>query len=379
MTVPFNIPLFTEDSFSNLRKMVQLSKFSGDGFFNDQVQGQLKEITKSSHVLLTPSCTHSLELALRVLRLEQGDEVIIPDWTFTSAVIAVLSQGANPVFVDCNLNPPNISATQIVEAITDRTRAVIVMNYNGIGFQLQTIKSICSERDIVLIEDNAHGLGAKYKGESLGSFGTMSTYSFHETKNFQCGEGGAITFRDEIFLNQAKNIREKGTDRSLFLDGKIEKYQWVDKGSSYLLAEPLSAILNSSLKVYDKVQSKRQVLWNSYQAAFRNNLPTHLVEIPNVESDNEHSSHIYYLILKSSDLRNDFLRFMKNNSIQAVFHYQSLSQSKGGAHYGRLAGDNTNSRLLSNGLVRLPLYYSLTRSEIEKIIELTLNFFKDKS
>jgi dTDP-4-amino-4,6-dideoxygalactose transaminase len=375
--IPFNRPLYLRGAIKNVKSVSHLGHFSGDGHYDNLVNGVLKEITNSTHSLLTPSCTHSLELALRLMNLKPGDEVILPDWTFTSAATAIVSQGATPVFVDSNRNPPNISASSVSAAINSKTRALIVMHYGGIGFEMELIEKLCKEKNIALIEDNAHGLGSKYLDRPLGSFGDMATYSFHETKNFQCGEGGAITFNSRSLFDRAVIIREKGTNRSQFLEGKIEKYQWVENGSSYLLAEPLSAILYSSLINFKYIQNRRKKIWQAYQSAFETNFANLGIDVPNIGMGVNHSSHIYYLILQDKETRKAFIQHMNKKSVQVVFHYQSLWQSTAGQFYGKLSGKNTNSRQLSDCLVRLPLYPQLRNFEVNRIIDGVLDFCKN--
>jgi dTDP-4-amino-4,6-dideoxygalactose transaminase len=301
--------------------------------------------------------------------LQPGDEVILPSFTFTSAALAIVNYGATPVFVDIDPKYKNIDVNQVLDAVTPRTKAISVVNYAGVGCDFNSLREICIQNDLYLIEDNAHGLGAKLDGVPLGSFGDFATQSFHETKNLQCGEGGALIVNDPKFFERAEIIREKGTDRSKFTRGEVNKYQWVDKGSSYLLSEVLAGILLGQLQEFELIQKRRRQIWEYYASELTGWTEKSNVTMMEVPPESEQSFHMFYCETQTPEQRTEILAKLLDEEILAVFHYQSLHSSAAGKRFGRSSMELINSDKASNTLFRLPLYYGLQDSALEKIVE----------
>jgi dTDP-4-amino-4,6-dideoxygalactose transaminase len=323
---------------------------------------------------LTPSGTHSLELAINSLDLEIGDEVIIPSFTFSSVANCIVLAGATPVFCDINIETMNIDIVSLQNLITNKTKAIIVVNYAGVSPDYDKIRIITNQHGLILIEDNAHGLGSKYKNKYLGTFGDMSTLSFHETKNIQTGEGGALIVNNKKFDDTISIRREKGTNRKKFHLGLIDKYTWIEKGSSWLMSEISASLLWAQLQDYDLIQSRRNSIWNGYQERLKKWAYSNEISLPVIPENTTHNSHIFYLRFKNKVIRDSFIEYMRENEIMAVFHYQALHRSEAGIRFGKTYADCINSILAEETLVRLPLFPDLSAGEQNKIIETILGF-----
>jgi dTDP-4-amino-4,6-dideoxygalactose transaminase len=352
--IPFNVPFVPEISKQYVLEALESDHQQGDGPFTAKASKMVSDLVGGGHVLLTPSCTHALEMASMLANLGPGDEVILPSYTFTSAATAVTKFGATPVFVDIEMETKGIDVNQVQEAITNKTKAISWVNYAGTPPDIEGLMSVAHQYGLLLIEDNAHGLGGTYKGKPLGSFGDFATQSFHATKNIQCGEGGALIVNNLNYIQRAEVIREKGTDRSRFIRGDVQKYQWVDNGSSYLLADTLSANLLGQLESFDLIQETRRRYWLEYEG----NLSI-LHDSSGFEFNETKSSdlaHMFYFLAPSLEKREKFLKGFAENEIQATSHYQPLSNSIAGRKLGRQHSIPQNSKAFSERILRLPLW-----------------------
>ena len=371
--IPLNIPYVPEISRKYISEVLDGRHQQGDGQFTGRASKILSKIVGGGEVLLTPSCTHALEMASMLINLGPGDEVILPSYTFTSAAIAITKFGAKPVFVDVEPNTKCINVNQVREAITPKTKAISWVNYAGVAPDINALIALSNEFGIILIEDNAHGLGGTYQGKPLGSFGDFATQSFHATKNIQCGEGGALVINNEKFLERAEIIREKGTNRSRFVRGEINKYEWVDHGSSYLLAETLSALLVGQLEEFTAIQLKRQKIFDFYKENLEDWSKKYNYELQFTSPGESHTSHMFYLIAESPLKRDVTIEKLKKAGVQALFHYQALADSKMGARYANLDRTFTTSQKLTRQLFRLPLYFSLSSNDQERVVAALTN------
>ena len=373
-SIPFNKALISESDVSLLRGAIELGHVSGNGPFTQQCEDLLQSIHNDSRVLLTTSCTHSLELAARLLNLSPGDEVIVPNFTFVSTASAFALVGATPVFVDVDEISLNIVAKLIELALTPQTRAVCIVHYAGISCDLDEIVVLCQRHNLVLIEDNAHGLGAKYKGRMLGTFGAMSTLSFHETKNITCGEGGALVLNDATLVERAEILREKGTNRSRFLRGQVDKYTWVDLGSSWVISDLLAALLLSQLSRLSEINTQRRAIFEEYLVELAGWSVANDVRLPVVPGFAEHVGHLFHLRFNSLKTRQRFIAHMASANISTVFHYQSLADSPAGKSLGRVSESLNVSRDAADTLVRLPIHLHLTPDDVRHTIDQVLKF-----
>ena len=342
----------------------------GDGPFTVKASKMISDLTGGGHVLLTPSCTHALEMACMLANINPGDEVIMPSYTFTSAAIAVTKFGGVPVFVDIDNLTKSIDVQKVQQAITPRTKAISWVNYAGFAPDMDTLKKIATENNLILIEDNAHGLGGAYKGKKLGSFGDFATQSFHATKNIQCGEGGALVINNSNFIERAEIIREKGTNRSNFIKGVVQKYQWVDKGSSYLLAEALAALLLGQLESFELIQRRRLDIWRYYKMAITpNNQEIKVMQDP-VNLGSSNVGHIFFLETIDMNLRLDFDELVAKFGVPALRHYQPLHNSIAGRQLRSSdESDFSNTLATSETLFRLPVYPELSEQNLFQIAE----------
>jgi len=371
--IPFNRPFITGDEGPRMTSAMSSGHISGDGSFTRDVTRRLAELCGMPYGLITTSCTHALEMAALLLDLEPGDEVIMPSFTFVSTANAFVLRGAVPVFVDIERGTNNIDHRAIAAAITARTRAIVVVHYAGVACEMDRIMALASERGIVVIEDNAHGFGGSYRGRPLGSIGAMSTLSFHETKNIHCGEGGALLCRDSETHERAEIMREKGTNRSRFFRGQVDKYTWVDVGSSYLPSDLLAAFLSAQLDHFDQIQSARHAIWSTY---FRELAPwaeSRGFELPQVPDECSHPAHLFWMLAPDLAARQGFIQHLRDRSIAAVFHYVPLHSSPAGLRFAR-GGDLPVTVDVSERLVRLPLFAGLTESELDRILEGVTSF-----
>ncbi|MEY3806777.1 MAG: hypothetical protein RIR69_1589 [Actinomycetota bacterium] len=372
--IPFNRASFEGNELAHLSEAIQIGHVSGNGPNTRQVEQILTDIHGSGRSLMTTSCTHSLEIAALLLRLTPEDEVIVPSYTFVSTAAAFLLHGGTPVFVDVRDDTLNISIEAVEAAITPRTKAICIVHYAGIAADPERFCELADRHGLVLIEDNAHGLFARYRGRNLGTFGAMSTMSFHETKNVTCGEGGALHLNDQQFLERAEILREKGTDRSKFFRGQIDKYTWVDVGSSWVASDLLAGVLLGQLERYREIQHRREVVWNRYDIALKEWSMSNNVRTPVVPADCEHSSHMYHLRFGDLDTRTRFIAHMRNHDVMTVFHYQPLHLSAIGVQLGGRVGQCPVAEEASDTLVRLPLFASITDSQIDQVLNAALAF-----
>lgn len=347
---------------------------SGDGPFTKKVHALLEQELGVSKALLTTSCTHALEMAAILLDIKDGDEVIIPDFTFVSTINAFVLRGAHPIFLDIRPDTLNLDESRLEAAITSRTRAIVPVHYAGVGCEMDTIMEIARHHDVAVVEDNAHGLFGKYKGQYLGTFGVMASQSFHETKNFTSGEGGALLINERAFMERAEIIREKGTNRSRFFRGQVDKYTWVDLGSSYLPSDILAAFLYGQLEQRERIQSHRKMLWDTYNLALSDWAQKHGVQLPAVPAHTEQAYHMFYVLLPNLELRQKFIQYLRDLGIYSVFHYLPLHLSDMGQHFGGKPGDCPVTEEISDRLVRLPFHNALSSSEQELVIETILDF-----
>lgn len=372
--IRFNFPYTTGQEFDYMQQVVANRHLSGDGEFTKKCHRFFEEMLNVPKSLLTTSCTHALEMSALLLGIQLGDEVIIPSFTFVSTINAFVLRGAKPIFADVRSDTLNIDETQLESLITDQTKAIVVVHYAGVACEMDMIMEIAQRHNIPVVEDNAHGLLGKYRGQYLGTFGAMATQSFHETKNFQCGEGGALLINDLNLIERAEIIREKGTNRSQFFRGQIDKYTWVDVGSSYLPSDLLAAFLYAQLEAHADIQTRRQNLWNYYDERLSAWAEDNGVRQPAVPIYCDQSYHMYYLLMPSLDNRTRFIKHLKKKNIHAVFHYLPLNTSRMGLELGGQVGQCPVTEQISDQLVRLPFYNSLSQDEQDFIIDTIFEF-----
>lgn len=366
--IPFNKPCLCGNELSYVSKVIGYGQASGDGLFTKRCHAFLEKELGVPKVLLTTSCTHALEMTALLLDIQPGDEVIVPSFTFVSTVNAFVLRGAKPVFIDIRPDTLNLDEAKLERLITPRTKAIVAVHYAGVGCEMDTILDIARQHTIAVIEDNAHGLFGKYKGKYLGTFGCLATQSFHETKNFTCGEGGALLINDPEYIERAEVIREKGTNRSRFFRGEIDKYTWVDLGSSYLPSDILAAILYAQLEARDKIQTKRRQIWEYYYAHLQGWAEEHGVRLPIVPSHCGQPYHMFYLLLPLLEQRQALIAHLKAQGILSVFHYMPLHLSEMGQRFGGRQGDCPVTEEVSNRLLRLPFYNELTEADQASVV-----------
>lgn len=373
MKIVFNKPYLTGKEMHYIYQAVYSGKISGNGTFTKMCQEYFEKRYNFKKALLTTSCTDALEMAAILADIQPGDEVIIPSYTFVSSALAFVRQGAKIVFADSNAQNPNIDVQHIEELITPRTKVIVPVHYAGIACDMDPIIELADRHDLLIIEDAAQAIDSYYKGKPLGSIGDMSTFSFHETKNINSGEGGMLAINNERLLNRAEIIWEKGTNRSEFFRGEVNKYGWVDIGSSFLPSEIIAAYLYAQIENLDNIQLKRKQIWNTYFEGLKS-LQNYGVQIPFVPDYATNNAHMFYLVCSDLRQRSLLIEHLKNNSILAVFHYQSLHKSP----YYINKHDKREipfSDKYTDCLVRLPLFYELTVTDLQRIIDTTLDFF----
>jgi dTDP-4-amino-4,6-dideoxygalactose transaminase len=367
--IPFNRAAVTGREAEYVTRSIAAGPIHGDGPFTKQCHEWLERLTGSPKALLTTSCTHALEMAALLLDLQPGDEVIVPPFTFVSTVNAVVLRGARPVFVDVRPDTLNLDETRIEAAITPRTRAILLVHYAGVACEMDAIMDIAARHGLVVVEDNAHGLLGCYKGRQLGTFGTFATLSFHDTKNLSCGEGGALMINDRRYVDRAEIIREKGTNRTRFYRGQVDKYTWCDIGSSYVPSDILAAYLLAQLESHAAIQARRQAMWSRYAEALAPWAAEVGARLPVVPADCEHPAHIFYLLMPSLEARTAFLAHLRQRWILAVFHYLPLHLSEMGRRMGGREGQCPVTEDVSDRLVRLPLFFQLTDADQARVID----------
>jgi len=375
--IPFNRPAIMGNELEYMQQAIANGHISGDGLFTKQAHELLQSQFGVARALLTTSCTHALEMAALLLDIQPGDEVIIPGFTFVSTINAFVLRGARPVFVDVRPDTKNLDETLLEAHITERTRAIVPVHYAGIGCEMDAIMTIANKHNIAVIEDNAQGIFGKYRGAWLGTFGAMSALSFHETKNIQCGEGGALLIKDESFIERAEILREKGTNRSRFFRGQVDKYTWVDVGSSYLPSDLLAAYLFGQLEQHLLIENRRRLIWNVYDKSLAEWTAQNGIERPFVPDHVEQTYHIYYLMMPSLEARGRLIEHLKQHGIAAVFHYQPLHLSEMGRKYGGHAGQLPVTERLGDCLVRLPMYNDMQPQEQLEVIKALRTFKLD--
>lgn len=375
--ISFNIPPFVEKATEYMLEAVKSRKICGDGQFTKRCSEWLVQKTGSSKALLTTSCTHALEMAAILADIKPGDEVIMPSYTFVSTADAFVLRGATVVFVDIRPDTMNIDETLIEEAITPKTKAIAPVHYAGVGCEMDTIMDIAKRHRLAVIEDDAQGIMSTYKGQALGTFGTFGCLSFHETKNFSMGEGGALLINDENYIERAEIIREKGTNRSKFFRGQIDKYTWVDFGSSYLPSELNAAYLYAQLEEADKINNDRLSSWNKYYERLKPLADKGVIDLPFIPEYCTQNGHMFYIKAKDLDERTKLIAYLKDNGVGAVFHYIPLHSAPAGTRYGRFHGEDKFTTKESERLIRLPMYYGLADSDIEKVCDAVNKFYKN--
>lgn len=374
--ISFNQPVYSSKGIEYMEDaIINRKKICGDGYYSNKCK-EWFERKLGDKVLLTTSCTHALEMAALLADIGPGDEVIMPSYTFVSTANAFVIRGAKIKFVDIRKDTMNIDENLIEQAITPRTKAIVPVHYAGVGCEMDTIMDIAKGYNLAVIEDAAQGMMATYKGKALGTFGRFGTFSFHETKNYTMGEGGLILIRDEEDIKRAEVIREKGTDRKKFFRGEVDKYSWVDIGSSYLPSEMNAAYLYAQLEDADKINKKRCRIWNTYRRELEELNQNERIELPYIPDECRHNAHMFYIKTRNTEEREELMSYLKENGIAAVFHYVPLHSSEAGMKYGEFVGQDKNTTTESERLLRLPLFYDLTKDEQSKVIETVIKFYK---
>lgn len=372
--IPFNKPCLTGKELLYVAEAILRGHAAGDGSFTHKCHQFLEREFHAPRALLTTNCTHALEMAALLLDIQPGQEVIVPAFTFVSTVNAFVLRGAKPVFADIRPDTLNLDEARLASLITDKTRAIVPVHYAGVGCEMDTIQAIAQQHGVPVVEDNAHGLFASYKGRRLGTFGCLATQSFHETKNIICGEGGALIVNDPALVERAEILREKGTNRSRFYRGQVDKYTWVDLGSSYLPSDLLAAYLFAQLEAWQQIQQKRKALWQAYDIGLRQWAAENGVHTPTIPAHCDQAYHMYYLLLPSLEIRQRLIAHLKQKGILSVFHYLPLNTSDMGRSFGGYAGQCPVTESVSDRLLRLPFYNDLTEAEQETVINRILDF-----
>ena len=372
--IGFNVAPFTGKEFDYIREAISAEHICGDGMFTKKCSAWIEEKTGTPKALLTTSCTHATEMAALLLDIQPGDEVIMPAYTFVSTADAFVLRGATPVFVDVRPDTMNIDENLIEAAITEKTRAIVPVHYAGVACEMDKIMEIAKKYNLKVIEDAAQGVDACYKGKALGTIGDFGCYSFHETKNYTMGEGGALLFQDDRYQERAEILREKGTDRSKFFRGQVDKYRWMDFGSSYLPSELNAAYLYAQLEARDRIFHKRMEIYNYYNENLAPLAAEGKVEQPYVPAECSHNAHMYYLKVRNMDVRTQLLEYLREKEIYSVFHYIPLHSSPAGMKFGRFSGEDVYTTRESERLLRLPMFYNLDMESVKYVTDTVLAF-----
>lgn len=375
--IPFNQPYLTGREFNYIQDAIARLQISGDGYYGKKVQGWLEAKFDTKKALLTTSCSSALDISAMLIGLKEGDEVILPSYTFVSTANAIAIRGAKPVFAEISEETLNIDPQNVARKITPKTKAIYPVHYAGVACDMDMINELAAQNGLIVVEDAAQGVNAQYQGKYLGTMGDIGCYSFHETKNYSCGEGGAILInRDSKWMERAEIIREKGTNRSQFFRGEVGKYTWVDIGSSYVLSDMLAAFLYAQFEQLDAIQEKRKKIYDTYNEAFQLLQQKGLVRLPVIPEKCFSNYHMFYLLFNSERQRNEAIAHLKENGVVAVFHYIPLHLSAMGRQFGYQAGDLPITENLSSRLLRLPMYTDLGEAEQKSIIDLIYQFFR---
>lgn len=376
--IPFNVPPYVGTELKYVKQAVENHKICGDGPFTKKCHTWLEENLPCQKALLTTSGTTALEMAAILCDLQPGDEVILPSFTFSTTATAFVLVGAKLIFVDVRPDTMNIDENKIEAAITDKTRVIVPVHYAGVACEMDTIMDIAKRHNLKVVEDAAQGVMSSYKGKALGTIGDFGCFSFHETKNYSMGEGGALIINNEEYNDRAEIIREKGTNRSRFFRGQVDKYTWVDYGSSYLPSDMNAAYLWGQLEVADEINDNRLATWHTYYDAFKELEEKGLVKLPTIPEECVHNAHMFYLKCRSLEERTEFISFLKENDIVPTFHYIPLHSSPAGMRFGRFDGEDEVTTSESEKLVRLPMYYNMKDSDISKVIAAVVEFYSKK-
>lgn len=374
--IDFNVPPFTGKELEYMQQAIKNKKICGDGEFTKKCSHWMEEKFQANHVLLTTSCTHALEMAAVLTQVKPGDEVILPSYTFVSTADAFVQRGATLVFVDIRPDTMNLDERLIEDAITDKPKVIVPVHYAGVGCAMDEIMEIAARHHLMVVEDAAQGIYAYYKGRALGTIGDFGCYSFHETKNYSMGEGGALVFQNNDFLERAEIIREKGTDRSKFFRGQVDKYRWMDYGSSYLPSDLNAAYLWAQLEMADTIRKDRLDSWNYYNEELRPLAEAGYIEQPFIPDYADHNAHMYYIKTKDLETRGRLIDFMRKHDILTVFHYVPLHSAPAGKKFGRFHGEDKYTTKESERLVRLPMYYHLKEEDREQVVKAIKEFYE---
>ncbi len=373
--ISFNVPPVVGNELGFIEEAIKNKRISGDGDFTKRCRALMEKRLSAPHVLLTTSCTSALDMAALLCGFKEGDEVILPSYTFSSTANAMILGGAVPVFVDVRPDTMNIDETKIEAAITPRTKAITVMHYGGVACEMDTVMDIARRHGLRVIEDAAQGVMSTYKGRYLGTIGDFGCFSFHETKNYSMGEGGALLVNNDSDLERAEILREKGTNRSKFYRGEIDKYTWVDFGDSYLPSEINAAYLWGQLQMLDEINNDRLATHSFYTGELEPLVRKGLIEIQHIPEDCCHNAHLFYIKLRDLDQRSEFIKYMKSKGITTVFHYVPLHSAEAGRKYCRFFGEDVYTTKESERLVRLPMYYGMTDEDRKTVTDTVLSFF----
>lgn len=373
--INFNVPPFTGKEFDYMKEAVNNLKICGDGPFTKKCDEWMEKRFKAKKVMLTTSGSSALDMAAMLCGINPGDEVILPSFTFSSTANSFVLAGAKLVFVDIRPDTMNIDEKKIEAAITEKTRVICPVHYAGVACEMDTIMDIAKRHNLMVVEDAAQGVMSTYKGKALGTIGDFGCFSFHETKNYSMGEGGAIVINNEKYIEKAEILREKGTNRSQFFRGQVAKYNWVDFGDSYLQSDLNAAYLWAQLEMADEINNNRLATWNAYYEAFKPLEENGIITLPTIPEGCVHNAHMFYIKCKDLETRQDYIQFMRSFDIGCVFHYVPLHSAPAGLKFGRFDGKDEHTTPDSDRLVRLPMYYDMSKEDIQEVIDKTLEYF----
>lgn len=373
--IPFNVPPYTGKEIDYIKQSVENHKICGDGPFTKKCNEWIENITQTTKCLLTTSCTHATELAALLADIQEGDEVIMPSYTFVSTADAFALRGARIVFVDIRPDTMNIDEKLIEDAVTDKTKAIVPVHYAGVSCEMDTIMDIAKRHNLYVIEDAAQGIYSSYKGKALGTIGDFGAFSFHETKNLSMGEGGALLIKDEQYIVQAEIIREKGTNRTQYLRGEIDKYSWMNYGSSYLPSDMNAAYLYAQLENADKIQASRMARYDQYRELLTPLEERGIIRLPVIPEECTHNAHMFYILVADLKERTALFQFMKENGILLASHYVPLHSAPAGAKFGRFHGEDKYTTSSYERLLRLPMYYKLTEEDVVCVVDKIKEFY----